>query len=133
MTKVKESVERVEDLKAQVKNLLGVDAMMDEDATKEMKETLITLAKNKGEEHIEEVIDTIEKALEKVKDPEFKAMIGSFIWTKCPMGIQKSCIEMHNKMLCGAMVAHMKKQTGGNPLVGLALLAATLESKLKNE
>ena len=63
MTKTKESVERVEDLKAQVKDLLGVDAMMDEDATKDMKKTLITQAKNNGEEYIEEVIDTIEKAL----------------------------------------------------------------------
>ena len=63
MTKTKESVERVEDFKAQVEDILGVDAMMDEDVTKEMKETLITQAKNNGEEHIEEVIDTIEKAL----------------------------------------------------------------------
>ena len=124
MTKTKESVERVEDFKAQVGDLLGIDAMMDEDVTKEMKETLITLAKNNGEEHIEEVIDTIEKALEKIKDPEFKAIIASFIFTKCPMGMQKSCIELHNEMLCAAMAAHMQKQTKGNPLAGIALLAA---------
>lgn len=129
MTKTKESVERVEDLKAQVKDLLGVDAMMDEDVTKDMKETLITQAKNNGEEHIEEVIDTIEKALEKIKNPEFKAIIASIIWTKCPMGMQKSCIELHNKILCAAMAAHMQKQTGNNPLAGLALLAAVLKSK----
>ena len=130
MTKTKESVERVEDFKAQVSELLGVDAMMDGDVTKEMKETLITQAKNNGEEHIEEVIDTIEKALEKIKDPEFKAIIASIIWTKCPMGMQKSCIELHNKMLCAAMAAHMQKQTEGNPLAGLALLAATLKNEL---
>ena len=124
MTKTKESVERVEDFKAQVEDLLGVDAMMDEDVTKEMKETLITQAKNNGEEHIEEVIDTIESALEKIKNPEFKAIIASFIWTKCPMGMQKSCIELHNEMLCAEMAAHMREQTKGNPLAGIALLAA---------
>lgn len=130
MTKTEKSVERVEDLKAQVKDILGVDAMMDEDVTKDMKKIIITQAKSNGEEHIEEVIDTIEKALEKIKDPEFKAIIASIIWTKCPMGMQKSCIEYHNKMLCAAMAAHMQKQTEGNPLVGLALLAATLKTKL---
>ena len=130
MAKTNESVERVEDFKAQVSELLGVDAMMDEDVTKEMKETLITQAKNNSEEHIEGVIDTIEKALEKIKDPEFKAIIASFIWTKCPMGMQKSCIKLHNKMLCAAMAAHMQKQTEGNPLAGLALLAATLKNEL---
>lgn len=130
MTKTKESVERVEDLKAQVKDLLGVDAMMDEDATKDMKKTLITQAKNNGEEYIEEVIDTIEKALEKIKNPEFKAIIASIIWTKCPMGMQKSCIELHNEMLCAAMAAHMQKQTKGNSLAGLALLVATLKNEL---
>ena len=124
MTKTKESVERVEDFKAQVGNILGVDAMMDEDVTKRMKDKLITQAKNNGEEHIEEVIDTIENVLEKIKDPELKAIIASFILTKCPMGMQKSCIELHNKILCAAMAAHMQKQTKGNPLAGIALLAA---------
>ena len=127
MTKTKESVERVEDFKAQVEALLGVDAMMDEDVTKKMKDKLITEAKNNGEEHIEEVIDTIEKALEKIKDPEFKAIIASFILAKCPMGMQKSCIKLHNKILCAAMAAHMQKQTKGNPLAGIALLAAAIK------
>lgn len=127
MTKTKESVERVEDFKAQVSELLGVDAMMDEGVIKEMKETTITLAKNNGEEHIEEVIDTIENAIEKIKDPEFKTIIASFILTKCPMGMQKSCIKLHNKMLCAAMAAHMQKQTKGNPLASIALLAAAIK------
>lgn len=127
MTKTKESVERVEDFKAQVGDLLGVDAMMDEDVTKKVKDKLITLAKNNGEEHIEEVIDTIENALEKIKDPEFKVIIASFILTKCPMGMQKSCIKLHNEMLCAAMAAHMQKQTKGNPLAGIALLAAAIK------
>lgn len=74
-------------------------------------------------------MDTIEKALEKVKDPEFKAIIASIIWTKCPIGMQKSCIELHNKLLCAAMAAHMDKQTKGNPLAGLALLSIALRDK----
>lgn len=127
MTKTKESVERVEDFKAQVEDILGVDAMMDEDVIKGIKDTLITQAKNNGEKHIEEVLDTIEKALEKVKDPEFKAIIASIIWTKCPMGMQKSCIKYHNELLCAEMAAHMDKQTKGNPLAGLALLAAAIK------
>ena len=110
-----------------MKNLLGLDAMMDEDVTKKMKDKLITQAKNNGEEYIEEVMDTIEKALEKVKNPEFKAIIASIIWTKCPIGMQKSCIELHNKLLCAAMAAHMDKQTKGNPLANIALLAAAIK------
>ena len=127
MTKTKESVERVEDFKARVSELLGLDAMMDEDVIKKMKDEFITQAKNNGEKHIEEVMDTIEKALEKVKGPESKAIIASIIWTKCPMGMQKSCIKLHNKMLCAAMAAHMQKQTKGNPLASIALLAAAIK------
>lgn len=129
MAKTNESVGRVEDLKAQVKGLLGLDAMMDEDVTKKMKDKLITQAKNNGEEYIEEVMDTIEKALEKVKDPEFKAIIASIIWAKCPIGMQKSCIDLHNRLLCGVMAAHMDKQTKGNPLAGLALLSIAFGDK----
>lgn len=129
MAKTNESVERVEDFKAQVKNLLGLDAMMDENVTKEMKDNLITQAKNNGEKHIEEVMDIIEKALEKVKGPEFKAVIASIIWTKCPIGMQKSCIELHNKLLYAAMAAHMDKQTKGNPIASLALLSIAFGDK----
>ena len=127
MTKTKESVERVEDLKAQMEELLGVNAMMSEDVIKDMKEILIKQAKSNGEKHIEEVIDTIEKALDKIKNPEFKAIIASIIWAKCPMGMQKSCIKLHNRVLCAAMAAHMQKQTKGNPLAGIALLAAAIK------
>lgn len=131
MTKTKESVERVEDLKAQMRDFLGADAMIDEDVTKNMKETLITLAKSSGEEHIEEVVNTIEKALEKIKNPEFKAIIASIIWTKCPMGMQRACIEQHNRLLCDAMVAHMQEQFGGNSIIDFALLAAILENGME--
>lgn len=130
MTKTKESVERVEDLKAQMEKLLGVNAMMSEDVIKDMKETLIKQAKSNGEEHIEEVIDTIEKALDKIKNPEFKAIIASIIWTKCPMGMQKTCIELHNKILCAEMTASIQNLIEGNPLIGLKLLEVVLKDKL---
>ena len=42
MTKTKESVERVEDFKAQVEDLLGVYAMMDDDVTKKVKDKYLT-------------------------------------------------------------------------------------------
>lgn len=131
MTKTKKSVERVKDLKAQVRDLLGVDAMIDEDVTENMKETLITLAKSDGEEHIEEVIDTIERALEKIKNPEFKAIIASIIWTKCPMGMQKSCIDYHSKMLCDAMAAHMQEHMGRDSIIDFTSLAAILKNEIK--
>ena len=130
MTKTKESAERVEDLKAQMKELLGVNAMMGEDVIKNMKETIIKQAKSNGEEHIEEVIDTIEKALDKIKNPEFKAIIASIIWAKCPMGMQKDCIELHNKLLYAEMAASMQNLIEGNPLIGLKLLEVALKDKL---
>lgn len=130
MTKTKESVERVEDLKAQMKELLGVNAMMGEDVIKNMKEILIKQAKSNGEEHIEEVINTIEKALDKIKNPEFKAIIASIIWAKCPMGMQKDCIELHNKLLYAEMAASMQNVIEGNPLIGLKLLEVALKDKL---
>ena len=130
MTKTKESVERVEDLKAQMKELLGVNAMMSEDVIKSMKETLIKQAKDDGEEHIEEVVDTIEKALDKIKNSEFKAIIASIIWAKCPMGMQKTCIELHSKILYAEMIASIQNLIEGNPLIDLKLLEVALKDKL---
>ena len=42
MTKTNESVKRVEDFKAQVKDILGVDVMIDEEVIKDMEEKLIS-------------------------------------------------------------------------------------------
>lgn len=133
MKETKERVERVEDLKAQVANLFGINTMVDEELTKIMKETLIKNAESKGEDHIEEVLNTIEKALDKIKDPQFKAIIASIMWTKCPIGIQKSCIKYHNKMLREATLYHVMKQTKDNSITELTLLATALHKINCNE
>ena len=50
MTKVKESVERVEDLKAQVGEILGATGGLDDGLIKSIEETFIEEAKKIGEE-----------------------------------------------------------------------------------
>lgn len=126
MTKTKESAEKVKDFKAQVEELLGVNDLMDEDLVKSMKKTLIRQAKEDGEEHIEEVLNTIDKALEKIKNPEFKALIASNILVKTPMGTQKTCIKEHSEMLRSLMAAHMLEKTKDNPLMGLSALMSMM-------
>lgn len=126
MTKTKESVEKVKDFKAQVGDLLGVNAMVDEDLIKSMKKTLIRQAKEDGEEHIEEVLNAIEKAIEKIKDPEFKAIIASIILVKTPMGTQRACIKEHGRMIASLMAAHMHENIKDCSLSDIAELISAI-------
>lgn len=126
MTKTKESVEKVKDLKTQVGELLGVNAMIDEDLIKSMKKILIRQAKEDGEEHIEEVLNTIEKALEKIKDPQFNALIASNILVKTPMSIQRACIKEHGKMIGYLMDANMREKIKDYSFLDIAELLSAI-------
>lgn len=63
MTKTKESVERVEDLKAQVGEILGATSCLDDALIKSMEETFIEEAKKIGEEKAEEALTLAKKAM----------------------------------------------------------------------
>lgn len=133
MTKVKESVERVEDLKAQADGILGVTDRLDDDLIKSMEETFIEEAKKIGEERAEEALTLAKKAMSLIENDEFKGILVSCMLSKLPIMMQNTILSGQKKVLTSALMARLHEMTKGNPLKGLMLLAAALQSREKKE
>lgn len=133
MTKVKESVERVEDLKAQVGEILGVTDCLDDDLIKSMEETFIEEAKKIGEERAEEALTLAKKAMSLIENDEFKGILVSCMLSNLPIMMQNTILNGQKKVLTSALMARLHEMTKGNPLKSLMLLTAALQSMEKKE
>lgn len=133
MTKTKESVERVEDLKAQVGEILGVTDRLDDAIIKEMEEIFIEQAKEIGEERAEEALTLANKAMSLIENDEFKGILIACMLSKLPIMMQNTILNGQKKVITSALVARLHEVTNGNPLKGLTLLVAALQSMEKKE
>lgn len=133
MTKTKESVERVEDLKAQVGEILGVTDRLDDALIKSMEETFIEEAKKIGEERAEEALTLAKKAMSLIENDEFKGILVSCMLSKLPIMMQNAILNGQKKIIASAVMARLHEVTKGNPLKGIMLMAAALQSMEKKE
>lgn len=133
MTKTKESVERVEDLKAQVGEILGVTDRLDDALIKNMEETFIEGAKKIGEGRAEEALTLAKKAMSLIENDEFKGILVSCMLSKLPIMMQNAILNGQNKVIASAVMARLHEVTKGNPLKGIMLMAAALQSMEKKE
>lgn len=133
MTKTKESVERVEDLKAQVGEILGATSCLDDALIKSMEETFIEGAKKIGEEKAEEALTLAKKAMSLIENDEFKGILVSCMLNRLPILMQNAILNGQKKVITSALMARLCEVTKGNPLKGLTLLAAVLQSMEKKE
>lgn len=67
--------------------------------TKEIKDSIIIKAIHIGENNIDEVIHNIEQELDRINSPQIKAMLGTLVWTHCPIEVQLACIKLHYELL----------------------------------
>lgn len=133
MTKIKESVERVEDLKAQVGEILGVTDRLDDALIKSMEETFIEEAKKIGEGRAEEALTLAKKAMSLIEDDEFKGILVSCMLSRLPIMMQETILNGQKKAITSVLMARLHEVTKGNPLKGLMLMAAALQSMEKKE
>lgn len=133
MTKTKESVKRVEDLKAQVGEILGVTDRLDDALIKRTEEIFIEEAKKIGEERAEEALTLAKKAMSLIENDEFKGILVSCMLSKLPIMMQNAILNGQKKVIASAVMARSHEVTKGNPLKGIMLMAAALQSMEKKE
>lgn len=133
MTKVKESVERVEDLKAQVGEILGATGGLDDGLIKSIEETFIEEAKKIGEGRAEEALTLAKKAMSLIENDEFKGILIACMLSRLPILIQNTILNGQKEVITSALVARLHEVTNGNSLKGLTLLVAALQSMEEKE
>lgn len=133
MTKTKESVERVEDLKAQVGEILGVTDRLDDDLIKSMEEAFIEEAKKIGEERAEEALALAKKAMSLVENNVLKGILVSCMLSRLPILMQNVILNGQKKVISSVLMTRLHEVTKGNPLKGLMLMVVALQSMENKE
>lgn len=132
MTKAKESVKTAEELKAQMSELLGVDKCLEERTIKDMEETFLKLSEGKGEKRAKEALDLAKKAMSLIENDEFKGILVVNMLSRLPISLQKAIIEGQKGIITSAIMSRLQEKTGENPIKGLMLMAAAIQSIQEN-
>lgn len=84
----------------------------------------LTIKGTEDEEIAEEVLENVEKEISRLQNPQIKAIIANMIIAKQPVGIQKTMLEGHTKLLDSELfritLQHMPKEDLVNVLQGCA-------------
>lgn len=131
MTKAKESVEKVEDLKAQVGEILGVTDHLDDDLIKSMEEIFIKHAKEIGEGRVEEALTLAKKAMSLIENDELKGILVSCMLSRLPILHQNAILNGQKGVIISNLMTRLHKVAEEDPLKGFKLL--TVLQSMKNE
>lgn len=124
MTKVEESVEKVEDLKAQVNGILGTTGCLDDDIIKSMEETFIEQAKEIGEGRAEEALTLAKKAMSLIENDEFKGILIFCMLNRLPILMQNTILDGQRRVITFAL---------SKSLMLLEAVSQSMEKKEENE
>lgn len=102
-------------------------------SSKSIEELFIEGAKKIGEERAEEALALAKKAMSLIENDEFKGILVSCMLSKLPIMMQNAILNGQKKVIASAVMARLHEVTKGNPLKGLMLMAAALQSMEKKE
>lgn len=111
---------------------LGLNNPLPKEAMDELREGVIDLGKKTGDTDAEDVLDNCLIELKKLKDPQSKAIVISYLLGTLPMGLQKFIGEQQQKMVVGIVAKNLESE-GPEAMLGMLLMAAILKDKDSDE
>lgn len=133
MEKVKESVQTAEDVKAQVKEMLGLEENLGEEIIKELDSNFLKIGEEHGEERAKEALDLACKAMSMIKDAEIQGILVVNCLSRLPVLLQKSVMKGQQQLIVASVMERLKKNTEVDPMAGMFLMAAAIKAMKENE
>lgn len=111
---------------------LGLNNPLPKEAMDGLREGVIDLGKKTGDTDAEDVLDNCLIELKKLKDPQSKAIVISYLLGTLPMGLQKFIGEQQQKMVVGIVAKNLESE-GPEAMLGMLLMGAMLRDKDSDE
>ena len=111
---------------------LGLDNPLPKEAMDRLREGVIDLGKKTGDTDAEDVLDNCLIELKKLKDPQSKAIVISYLLGTLPMGLQKFIGEQQQKMVVGIVAKNLASE-GPGAMLDVLLMGAMLKDKDSDE
>lgn len=111
---------------------LGLNNPLPKEAMDGLREGVIDLGKKTGDTDAEDVLDNCLIELKKLKDPQSKAIVISYLLGTLPMGLQKLIGEQQQKMVVGIVAKNLASE-GPEAMLNVLLMGAMLKDKDSDE
>lgn len=111
---------------------LGLNNPLPKEIMNELREGVIDLGKKTGDTDAEDVLDNCLIELKKLKDPQSKAIVISYLLGTLPMGLQKFIGEQQQKMVVGIVAKNLASE-GPEAMLNVLLMGAMLKDKDSDE
>lgn len=111
---------------------LGLNNPLPKEAMDGLREGVIDLGKETGDTDAEDVLDNCLIELKKLKDPQSKAIVISYLLGTLPMGLQKFIGEQQQKMVVGIAATNLASE-GSEAILDVLLMGAMLKDKDSDE
>lgn len=109
----------------ELSTLLGLDKPMDPDATRMLSEGVKEIGDRVGDTNAEEVRDTVDKAINSLKDDQTKAMVITYILSKLPVGLTNFLMENVKKLVIVSSLSNVASSPESDMLDKLKDLVAS--------
>lgn len=105
--------------------LFGLDKPMDPDATRMLSEGIKEIGDKVGDTNAEEVRDTVDKAINSLKDDQTKAMVITYLLSKLPVGLTNFLMENVKKLVIASSISNVASSPENSVLDSLKDLIAS--------
>lgn len=107
---------------------LGLNKPLPKEVMDNLREGVIDLGKKTGDTNAEDVLDNCLIELRRLKDPQSKAIVITYLLGTLPMGLQKLIAKQHQKIVVGIAAKNMASE-GSEAMLDMLLMGAMLRGK----
>lgn len=111
---------------------LGLNKSLPKEAMDDLRKGVIDLSKKTGDTDAEDVLDNCLIELDRLKDPQSKAIVIAYLLGTLPMGLQNFIARQQQKIIVGIAAKNM---AGESPetMLGMLLMGAMLGGEDSDE
>lgn len=111
---------------------LGLNKPLPKEAMDDLREGVIDLGKKTGDTDAEDALDNCLIELDRLKDPQSKAIVIAYLLGTLPMDLQKFIAEQQQKIVVGIAAKNMAGE-GPEAILCMLLMGAMLRGEDSDE
>lgn len=111
---------------------LGINKPLPQEVLDELREGVKDLGTKTGDTDSEDALNNCLIELDRLKDPQSKAIVIAYLLGTLPMGLQKFIAEQQQKIVVGIAAKNMAGE-GPEDMLGMLLMGAMLRGEDSDE
>lgn len=115
-----------------MKEKLGLNSPLPKELMDDLREGVIDLGKKTGDTDAEDVLDNCLIELKRLKDPQSRAIVITYLLGTLPMDLQKFIGEKQQEIVVGITVKNLASE-GPEAAMNMLLMGAILRGKDSDE